>query len=163
MLTLHQVIPPLTTRTAAGEIVRAWDYKQKKSLLIAFLHGDCSHCRAFVERLSSRASQLTELESAALVVFLESALPPIEAVPPVILTSDTTGRAVQGYLGKDVFGSTGLARVGVFVTDRYGSLFAQWEAREADELPPVADALKWLAHTQIVCEECSTPQWPLGG
>jgi hypothetical protein len=66
-------------------------------------------------------------------------------------------------LGKDVFGSTGLARVGVFVTDRYGSLFAQWEAREADELPPVADALKWLAHTQIVCEECSTPQWPLGG
>ena len=36
MLTLRQLIPPLTARTAAGDTVRAWDYKQKRNLAIAF-------------------------------------------------------------------------------------------------------------------------------
>ena len=161
MLTLRQLIPPLTARTAAGEIVRAWDYKQKKSLLIAFLHGDCSQCQSFATRLASRAADLLELDSVALVIFLQAPPGRIAAAPPVILASETTGRAAQEYLGTDAFGPLGLARVGLFVADRYGELFAQWEARDADGLPALADALKWLAHTQMGCEECSTPHWPM--
>jgi len=30
------LIPPVTARTAEGRIVRAWDYKQKRNLVIAF-------------------------------------------------------------------------------------------------------------------------------
>ena len=166
MLTLRQLIPPLTARRlddGAGEIVRAWDYKQKKSLLIAFLHGDCPQCRSFAARLASRVAELLELDSVALVIYLEAPRAGLTAAPPVILlASETTGRAAQEYLGADVFGPLGLARVGLFVADRYGELFAQWEARDADGLPALAEAFKWLAHTQIVCEECSTPHWPTG-
>jgi len=162
MLTLRQLIPPLTARTAAGEVVRAWDYKQKKSLLIAFLHADCPQCKNFPARLASRAADLLELDSVALVVFLEPPRSVVEAPPPVILASETTGRAAQEYLGKDAFGPQGLARVGLFVADRYGELFAQWEARDADGLPAIAEALKWLAHTQILCEECNVADWPAG-
>ena len=162
MLTLRQLIPPLTARTASGETVRAWDYKQKKSLLIAFLHGDCSHCQSFAARLASRAADLLERDSVALVIFLEALRVGLAATPPVILASDATGRAAQAYLGTDAFGPLGLARVGLFVADRYGELFAQWEARDADGLPPLAKAFEWLAHTQMGCEECSTPHWPTG-
>ena len=162
MLTLRQLIPPLTARTAAGEVVRAWDYKQKKSLLIAFLHADCPQCQSFAARLASRAADLLELDSAALVIFLEAPRGGMAASPPVILASDATGRAAQAYLGPDAFGPLGLARVGLFVADRYGELFAQWEARDADGLPALAEAFKWLAHTQMGCEECSTPNWPAG-
>jgi hypothetical protein len=83
----------------------------------------------------------------------------IEVSQPVVLACDTNGRAAQEYLGKDVFGPQGLSRVGLFITDRYGELFARWEARDADGLPPLVEALKWLAHTQALCEECNTPQW----
>jgi len=160
MLTLRQLIPPLTARTAAGEVVRAWDYKQKKSLLIAFLHADCPQCKNFSARLAFRAADLLERDSVALVIFLEAPRWGIETSPSVVLASETTGRAAQDYLGNDAFGPQGLARVGLFVADRYGELFAQWEARDAEGLPPIAEALKWLAHTQMGCEECSTPHWP---
>jgi len=161
MLTLRQLIPPLTARTAAGDVVRAWDYKQKKSLLIAFLHADCSHCQSFAARLASRPAELRELDAVALLIFLETPPARLPSAPPVILlASETTGRAAQEYLGADAFGPLGLARVGLFVADRYGELFAQWEARDADGLPALAEAFKWLAHTQMGCEECSTPHWP---
>jgi len=163
MLTLRQLIPPLTARTVAGDVVRAWDYKQKKSLLIAFLHADCSHCQSFAARLASRPAELRELDAVALLIFLETPPARLPSAPPeVILASETTGRAAQEYLGTDAFGPLGLARVGLFVADRYGELFAQWEARDADGLPALAEALKWLAHTQMGCEECSTPHWPTG-
>jgi len=162
MLTLRQLIPPLTARTASGETVRAWDYKQKKSLLIAFLHADCPQCQAFAARLASRAADLVDRDSVALLVSLEPPRWGIAAPPQVVPASDTTGRAAQDFLGKDAFGPLGLARVGLFVADRYGELFAQWEARDADGLPALADAFKWLAHTQMGCEECSTPHWPTG-
>ena len=151
MLTLRQLIPPLTARTATGETVRAWDYKHKKSLLIAFLHSDCTQCKGFATRLVSRASEL-DRDCIALVISLEPQRWAIQAPPQVVLASDVVGRAAQEYLGTDAFGPLGLARVGLFVADRYGELFAQWEARDADGLPPLAEAFKWLNHTLMRCE-----------
>jgi peroxiredoxin len=151
MLPLHQLIPPLTARTPAGATVRAWDYKQKKSLLIAFLHADCPLCQAFAARVACRSGEFIERDSVALLISLEPPRWGLEASPSVVLASDANGRAAQEYLGTDVFGPMGLARVGLFVTDRYGELFAKWEARDADGLPPLADAFKWLAHTQLGC------------
>jgi peroxiredoxin len=162
MLTLRQLVPPLTVRTPAGGTVRAWDYKQKKSLLIAFLHADCPLCQAFAARVASRSGEFIERDSVALLVSLGSPRWGVDASAPVVLASDTNGRAAQEYLGTDVFGPQGLARVGLFITDRYGELFAQWEARDADGLPPLVDALKWLTHTQMLCEDCNTPQWLTG-
>lgn len=151
MLTLRQLIPPLTARTATGGTVRAWDYKQKKSLLIAFLHAECPLCQAFAARVVSRRGEFVERDSAALLVALEPPRWGVESSPPVVLATDTNGRAAQEYLGTDVFGPLGLARLGLFVTDRYGELFAQWEARDADALPPLAEAFMWLTHTQLGC------------
>ena len=151
MLTLRQLIPPLTVRTAAGDTVRAWDYKQKKSLLIAFLHADCPLCQAFAARLASRNAEFVERDSVALLISLEPPRWGVQTTPQVVLASDTNGRAAQEYLGTDSFGPMGLARVGLFIADRYGELFAQWEARDADGLPPLADAFKWLTHTQLGC------------
>jgi peroxiredoxin len=151
MLTLRQLIPPLTARTLTGGTVRAWDYKQKKSLLIAFLHADCPMCQAFVERLVSRTSEFAERDSVAFLVTLDAPRWGVQPTPQVILATDTNGRVAQEYLGEDVFGPQGLARVGLFITDRYGELYAQWESRDADGFPPVTDAFKWLTHTQLGC------------
>ena len=68
MLKVRQMIPPVTTRAADGRVVQAWDYKQKRSLLIAFLHAECTECEAFFGRVVREAARLAELEATALVV-----------------------------------------------------------------------------------------------
>ncbi len=159
MLTLRQVIPPLTVRTPNGDTIRAWDYKQKNSLLIAFLHGECPVCARFASRLVSKKVELAEAEAVALLVALDKPSWGIDSQREIIPGVDTAGRAAEEYLGLNAMGSRGLSRVGVFVSDRYGELFAQWEAWDADNLPPLPEIFKWLTYTQIVCEECSVPLW----
>jgi peroxiredoxin len=151
-LLLRQVIPPLTARTADGEIVRAWDYKQKRPLVIAFLHADCSRCDGWLAELAARPADLTERDAVALVIYPE--LPPrkTETLPsPLIAGSDVAGNSQFAFLGSEAFGPAGLDRVGVFVTDRYGDLYGQWLGRDAGELPLPEEILGTLSVIQMIC------------
>ena len=47
MLRTGRLIPPLTLRTPDGRVVRAWDFEQKKNLVIAFLDAECAPCEDF--------------------------------------------------------------------------------------------------------------------
>jgi peroxiredoxin len=156
------MIPPLTARSLTGKRVQAWDYKQKKSLLIAFLHADCRRCAHFVGQLRERAGELAELDAVALVIFSEA--PPhawSDALPPaIVLATDMSGHSPRAFLGVEAFGPRGQERVGVFVTDRYGELYARWVGGD-DALPGVPEALSWLAQVQIACEECGAPHWSM--
>ncbi|OGI40309.1 MAG: hypothetical protein A2V91_02795 [Candidatus Muproteobacteria bacterium RBG_16_64_10] len=162
MLKLRQIIPPLAGRTTGGQMVRAWDYKQKKALLIAFLHADCARCARFVEQLRERAAELAEREAVALVIFSE--VPPAalsgNLLAHIIFATDMSGQAQHAFLGEEVFGPAGQQQVGVFVADRYGELFVQWVGGDV-ALPGVPEAISWLAQIQIACEECGAPHWNL--
>ena len=162
VLKLRQIVPPLGARTTAGQIVRAWDFKQKKALLIAFLHADCTRCARFVAQLRERATELAEREAVALVIFSEVPLAAMSDSLPkhVVMATDMSGQAQHAFLGEEVFGPAGQQQIGVFVADRYGELFAQWVGGD-DALPGVPEALSWLAQIQIACEECGAPHWNL--
>ncbi len=162
MLRLRQLIPPLTARTAAGGVVRAWDFKQKRALLIAFLHAGCERCEEFAHRVCDAAAQLAECEAAALLIFPQ---PPAgawtENLPAnIIAAADLSGRSQAAYLGADAYGNTGLRLVGAFVADRYGELYAQWAGADESALPGMRDALGWLGQIQVACEECGVSHWP---
>jgi len=151
-LFLRQVIPPVSARTAQGKIIRAWDYKQKRPLVIVFLHSDCSHCEAWLEQLAASAAALNEREAAALLIYSEVPSRRSEMLAsPLIAASDLTGHSHRAFLGAEAFGPGGLDRVGVFVTDRYGELFAQWVGRDALELPANSEILDVLGVIQIIC------------
>ncbi|MGD0908401.1 MAG: hypothetical protein ABSA96_12525 [Candidatus Acidiferrales bacterium] len=151
-LLLRQVIPPLTARTADGKIVRAWDYKQKRPLVIAFLHADCSRCDGWLAQLAARAADLTDREAVALLIYSE--VPPRKAetlTPPLIAGADIAGHSQRAFLGSEALGPAGLDRVGVFVTDRYGDLYVQCLGRDASELPPPGEILDTLSVIQMIC------------
>src|SRR3989454_10285410 len=114
--TRHQT-PPLTARTPAGHTVRAWDYKQKKTLVVALLHAGCRRCEDFLNKLAARAAELAERETVALVVFAEAPRAMLSENLPaqILLAADMSGRSQRAYLGEDAFGSSGQQRVGVFV------------------------------------------------
>jgi hypothetical protein len=151
-LLLRQLIPPVTARAAEGAVVRAWDYKQKRNLVIAFLHADCARCEAWLAQLAARAADLSEREAVVLIIYAEA--PPRVSVnfpAPLIVASDVTGHSQRAFLGRDTFSPAGLDRAGVFVTDRYGELYAQWVERDADELPAPREILSTLWQIEVAC------------
>jgi peroxiredoxin len=154
MLRTRQLIPPLTLHAHDGRTLRAWDFKQKKNLVIAFLDADCIICEEFLRRLAARASDLREKETVALVVFLEPPSQRIsDSLPEEILVgSDMPGRAARAYLGEDAFCSSGLVRRGVFVADRYGELFAEWVIAK-HEFPSAEEVFGWLDQIEMAGEE----------
>ena len=153
-------MPPLTIHTPYGRSVRAWDYKQKKNLVIAFLDTDCAPCEEFLGALVASADALREKEAVALVVFLDQPARRVtDSLPSgIIVGADIPGNSSRAFLGEDTFASRGFVRGGVFVTDRYGELFAQWTI-ERHKFPAMAEILASLDHVEMACDECSAPLW----
>ena len=160
MLRNRQLVPPLTIHTPDGRTVSAWDYKQKKNLVIAFLDTDCGPCEEFLRALVANAAELPDKAAVALVVFLEQPARRVtDSLPPgIIVGADMPGNSARAFLGEDAFASRGFVRGGVFVTDRYGELFAQWTT-ERHKFPTIAEILAALDHVEMACDECSTPLW----
>jgi peroxiredoxin len=151
-LLLRELIPPVTARTADGKTIRAWDYKQKRPLVITFVHADCAHCDRWLEQLAARAADLIEREGVVLVIYAEPAPRKTESFPsPLIAAFDATGHSQRAFLGREAFSPAGLDRVGVFVTDRYGELYGQWLGRDAAELPAPGEILGTLDVIQMIC------------
>jgi peroxiredoxin len=160
MLRTRQLIPPLSLHTPDGRTIRAWDFKQKKNLVIAFLDTDCELCADFLRQFASRAADLRGKETVALAVFL--APPPAavtDSLPKEIIAGcDMSGHSARAYLGDNAFSAHGLVRRGVFVADRYGELFAQWPLA-AHKFPALEELFSSLDQIEMACEECSTPLW----
>jgi phage FluMu gp28-like protein len=161
VLAKRAIIPALTAHTPAGQIIRAWDYKQKKNLVVAFVHAGCAR---FIGSLATRAAELAECEAVVLAIFPE--LPPAtlrENLPAqIVMAADVTGHSQRAYLGDDAFGAAGQELVGVFVADRYGELYVQWSSRSEDGLPGVVEVIDRLRQIQVACEECGVSDWPAG-
>jgi len=163
MLQLRQLIPPLTLHATNGRIVRAWDFKQKKNLVIAFLHPECPRCEEFLRQLSASALLWKENEAVVLAAVLAQ---PSRALADsshesVIVGVDPSGRAAIAYLGKDALAPTGLTHLGIFQTDRYGELAASWIVTSDHNFPNVADIAASLVLTEMSCDACTTPIWPI--
>lgn len=152
MIQNKQLVPPLTLHGLDGSTFRAWDFKQKKNLVIVFLDGDCAVCGDFLRRLGALAGALRAAEAIALAVFLE---PPSRAMsdrlpPEVIAGTDVPGRGVRAFLGEDALSSSGLVRRGVFCTDRYGELSAQWIVPDHG-FPATGEILACLGYLENLC------------
>jgi hypothetical protein len=163
MLQLRQLIPPLTLHATDGRAVRVWDFKQKKNLVIAFLHDECPRCEEFLRQLSANASLWKENEAVVLAAVLAQ---PSRALTDslhesVIVGVDPSGRAAIAYLGKEALAPTGLATLGIFQTDRYSELAASWNVTSDHKFPTVADIAASLELTEMSCDACTSPIWPI--
>jgi peroxiredoxin len=160
MLRIRQLIPPLSIHTPEGRTACAWNYKQKKNLVIAFLDLECAPCTEFLRRLAARVAELREKEAVALLVFPQQPSRQVtDSLPAeIIVGSDTPGRAAREFLGDDAFSDSGFVRGGIFVTDRYGELSAQWPI-ERHKFPEIDEIMRALDYVQMACDACATPLW----
>ncbi len=161
MLRTREIIPPLTLHSLDGRTVRAWDFKQKKNLIILFLHAGCALCEDYLRRIAADSAAWKENGAVVLVALLGfPSRAATDSLPDnVIVGLDPSGRAANAFLGRDTLAPAGNARLGAFVTDRYGELAMQWEITPSHEFPSVATLRTQLERIEMVCDECSTPLW----
>jgi hypothetical protein len=55
----------------------------------------------------------------------------------------------------------GQAEMAVYVTDRFGEVFATFRESEKQAMPGVQEILEWLTFVNSQCPECSPPEWPV--
>ena len=162
MLHTRQLIPALTLRDPQGRETHAWDFKQTKNLVIAFLDADCALCSRFVRSLIEYAYALEEKEAVALLAFPREPILSLFCSLPhgFIAGVDPSGRSAQTFLGADPSPQGNCGQLGVFVTDRYGEISARWPV-VAHNFPATKEILSALDSVEIACEECYVPHWPV--
>jgi peroxiredoxin len=162
MLHRRQLIPALALVDAHGRTVRAWDFKQSKNLVIAFLDAECAPCRQFVDELAKHAMEVGEKDAVVLLAFPEgpSSSHTSRLPPGFIAGIDVGGRGAQAFLAAESSPTQQLRLRGVFVTDRYGEVSSNW-IFEGHQFPAISAVLSALDLVEIACEECSVPDWPV--
>jgi peroxiredoxin len=145
------MIPPLTLHASNGRTIRAWDFKQKKNLIIAFLHADCPDCEAFLRTMSA-ANSLWKVND--VVILAATLAQPSRNLSDlqsdsIIVGVDPTGRAAIAYLGKESLGATDLLKLGVFAIDRYGELTARWDVSSNHNFPEAAAIASILEQSDL--------------
>jgi hypothetical protein len=165
-LQIRYQIPALTFRALDGRDVSAWDFKQKRNRVIAFLRADSPKAWDFVKQVAAHAADWKEKEAVGLIVFEEAPRTGLPAAlpPEIIAGTDATGGSIARFLGAGALvPGGGLERQGVFVADRYGELYAKWVVGKNGDLPAISEILKALEQIEIACEECHPTTWALDG
>ena len=155
MLRNREIIPPLTLHGLDGRTIRASDFKQKKNLAIVFLHVGCAECEEFLVRIA-RESPLWKSYGAVVLAALLS-LPArrmADLLPEnVVAGVDASGRGANAYLGREMLAPAGEDRLGVFVADRYGELYAKWEIGPGHDFPATKAIAAKLELIEMACDE----------
>ena len=153
-------LPDLAFDDLFGRPVQLSDYRARRNLAL-ILAGD-SESAAHLPLLADLARRYPEFagqETQVLVVVAasrEQAQSMASQLPfPVLLDPDS--RAHRALAGSDADGRVATA---VYVTDRYGEVFAAFRSAEGLPLPDAGEILKWLEFVNIQCEECFPPEWP---
>jgi AhpC/TSA family len=156
MLRTRELIPPLTLHAHDGRTVRAWDFKQKKNLVILFLHAECVPCDEFLRQVAAESAVWKRNGAVVLAALLSSPGRALADFLPenIVVGVDATGRGANAYLGRDILAPAGEGRLGVFVTDRYGELYAQWGVGPGHDFPRVEKIEAQLELIEMSCDEC---------
>lgn len=157
-----QPLPLFMLPNSNGRQVRLWDFKQRRPVVLLFIHGrHCAQCLQEVRALGARREDLAELRAAVLVVAPDAverlAELRAELGVPFTLLSDADGAVAARYLRGE---ADSMTLVGLFVADRYGECGLAATAAEAGDLPRVEAVLAELAHADENTCSCLVPAWP---
>jgi hypothetical protein len=143
---------------------------------------------AFTAGLAGNAEALKENNARVLVITPAAGAPSSASSPPhpAALTSAATSHATTSHtttshaapshaLARDVSAldpdgeihrllgasdAAGNLAPTIYVTDRFGEIFAAFHNAKAAALPSPAEIIRWLEFINQQCEECSPPEWP---
>jgi peroxiredoxin len=155
-------LPLFTLRNSCERQVRLWDFKQRRPVVLVFIHSTrCADCLQLLRTLAARRDDLAEFRAAVLIVAPDATdrlqQLRVQLGLPFTLLSDADGAVAARYLRSD---EAGTALIGLFVADRYGECGLAATAAHASDLPGTGAVLAELAHAEEGTCSCLVPAWP---
>ena len=159
---IGQLLPLFTLRNSCERQVRLWDFKQRRPVVLVFIHSaHCAECLQFLRTLAARREDLAEFRAAVLVISPDETVclqrVRAELGVPFSFLSDRDGAVAARYLTR---GTPDGAATGLFVADRYGECGLAATAAEASHLPGMVPILAELAHAAEGECSCLVPASP---
>lgn len=158
-----QVLRDFALPSAAGKRVQLSDCRGRANLVVVLAGARGSQPRVeLLRQLASRHADILEQETQVMAVLCcpreQAQAIKARAQLPFVVLADSDG-AVHRSLG--ALDRSGVPRRAVYVTDRYGEVFAAWRTFAGDASPTAQEILDWLEFINRQCPECFPPEWPV--
>ena len=134
------------TQASSGAAVSMWDFRQRFSVAVCFLHDRCELCAAYARKLADLEDDLRVIDARAIVVLSE------RGVLDLPVWVDVRGRARQRLLGPSAELPV------ILIVDRYGAALRSFPSRD-HAFPPPAEVVATLRHLAFQCPECGVSEW----
>jgi hypothetical protein len=131
---------------ATGDGTDLARFRQRASVVLAFLHAGCTACRAYADAIAAAGADLEWAGAVARAVVPTE----VELALPVLVDASGATSALLGDDGGPPF---------VLVLDRYGAATAAYDASD-HRFPSVEEIVATLTHLAIQCPECGVSHWP---
>lgn len=146
---------------ASGRAIRLSDYRGRLNLVLVFAdEGEAA--RKLLGELAGRYAEIRSQQAEILAVAEASSRDCAQVKArlnlPYAILPDEDGRVHREAGASDGQGRPAAA---VYVTDRYGEVFAAYRTDDGQALPGAEEILSWLAFINIQCPECEPPEWPV--
>ncbi len=146
--------------SARGQRVQLSDYRARQNLVVVL----AGHDRYELLRELGRRQMALRGEQANVLAVVagtqaDAARIKQEAQVPFAVLADPDGQ-VHASLGAVKNGQPAPA---LYVTDRFGEVFAGFRTAEGKTLPNADEVVEWLVFVNEQCEECNPPEWPAVG
>jgi peroxiredoxin len=149
-----QVIPAFTLPGADGMPHGPWDYKQRDNLVLLFTYSsEESETRGLLRTFAQHYAEFREEQCAVLAVSADTVIVNLHTQQvlnlPFPLLADPKGEVISRYTTWD--SATHMLTPSMVLTDRYGALYQQWQAKQEVALPPITELLASLQYLNSIC------------
>ncbi len=146
--------------SSEGKLIQLSEFRGRSSLAL-LLAGAGGLGSSWLAKLSKSAS-LLEREEGRVLVLVAASLPEIQRSLrqnrlPFVVLADVDGR-VHRLLG--ALPERSGAGAALYITDRFGEIFALWRTADGQTLPQPEEILEWFRYIGRLCPECAPPEWP---
>lgn len=110
--------------------------------------------------LTGKRDALNENNARVLVITPEEPSSKFQARPAQssrLLALDPDGQVHRALGATD---ATGKPVPTIYITDRFGEVFAAFQNSNPAALPDAEEIIRWLEFINQQCEECNPPEWP---
>ena len=156
-----QLIRDFDLPSTEGRKVSVSDYRGRLSLVLVFADGR-HRSLEFLTMVTKAYSEIQDEQAEVLAVLQGTAenaarvKDEVKAKFPVLVDKD--GR-IHRLMGAQDRG--GQPQMAVYITDRFGEVFAPFRESGKQAMPSAPEILEWLDFVNRQCPECSPPEWPL--